>query len=95
MVKRAAVAESQLMTAEERVNAAVDRVASTRQLNETQSLWLQYIRQHLVQNLSIEREDFNVIPILFDRGGWAPANRAFDGQLNELLKDLNRELVAA
>jgi type I restriction enzyme, R subunit len=95
MVKRAASEESRLMTAEERVNSAVDRVVSTRQLNDAQDKWLEYIRQHLVQNLSIEREDFNVMPILFDRGGWGPANRAFGGQLNQLLDDLNRELVAA
>lgn len=95
MVKRAAIDEAPLLTAEERVNAAVESVAATRQLTESQLKWLEYIRQHLVQNLSIEREDFDVIPILFDRGGWGPANRAFDGRLDELLKDLNRELVAA
>lgn len=95
MVKRAAIDEAPLLTAEERVNAAVERVVASRQLTEGQLKWLEYIRQHLVQNLSIEREDFDVIPILFDRGGWGRANRVFDGQLSELLKDLNRELVAA
>ena len=56
---------------------------------------MEYIRQHLVQNLSIEREDFEDIPVLSDRGGWGRANRVFDGQLAELLDDLNKELVAA
>ncbi len=95
MVKRAAIESSPLMTAEERVNAAVERVTAGRELSADQQKWIEYIRQHLVQNLSIERDDFEVIPVLFDRGGWGRANRVFDGQLDGLINDLNRELVAA
>lgn len=95
MVKRAAIDEAPLLTAEERVNAAVAKVTADHQLTDEQAKWLEYIRQHLVQNLSIEREDFEVIPILFDRGGWGRANRVFDGQLDNLIKELNKELVAA
>jgi type I restriction enzyme, R subunit len=95
MVKRAALDTSPLLTAEERVNAAVDRVVAGRPLSEAQAKWMEYIRQHLVQNLSIEREDFEAIPVLSDHGGWGRANRVFEGQLAELLEDLNKELVAA
>ena len=35
------------------------------------------------------------MPVLSDRGGWGRANRVFDGQLAELLEELNEELVAA
>ena len=56
---------------------------------------MEYIRQHLVQNLSIDREDFDVIPVLLDRGGWGRANRVFDGQLDRTARELNKELVAA
>ncbi|WP_459967292.1 type I restriction endonuclease subunit R [Mycobacterium sp. MUNTM1] len=95
MVKRAAQDEAPLLTAEERVNAAVAEAVGHRQLTDEQKKWMEYIRQHLVMNLSIDREDFEVIPILSDRGGWGRANRVFDGQLEELVNDLNRELVAA
>lgn len=95
MVKRAAIAEASLLTAEERVNAAVARVTAEHQLTDDQVKWLNYIEQHLVQNLSIDRDDFDLVPILSDRGGWGRANRVFDGKLPELLQDLNRELVAA
>jgi type I restriction enzyme, R subunit len=95
MVKRAAVDTSPLLTAEERVNQAVDQVIEGRELTDTQAKWMEYIRQHLVQNLSIEREDFEAIPVLSDHGGWGRANRVFEGQLSELLEDLNKELVAA
>jgi len=95
MVKRAASETSPLLTAEERVNAAVATVSSGRSLTEEQNKWMEYIRQHLVQNLSIEPDDFDNIPVLADRGGWGRANRTFDGHLAELLDELNEELVAA
>jgi type I restriction enzyme R subunit len=95
MVKRAAIEESPLLTAEERVNAAIARVTTGRPSTNEQAKWMEYIRQHLVQNLSIERADFEVIPILVDRGGWGRADRVFNGHLGDLIRDLNRELVAA
>jgi type I restriction enzyme R subunit len=95
MIKRAALDTSPLLTAEERVDAAIERATTKAQLTDDQRRWLGYIRQHLVLNLSIERDDFDLQPVLSDRGGWVPANRAFEGQLDELLANLNRELVSA
>ena len=48
-----------------------------------------------MQNLSIDRDDFDNVPVLANRGGWGRANRVFDGHLAELLADVNKELVAA
>jgi type I restriction enzyme R subunit len=95
MVKRAALDTSPLMTAEERVNEAVGAVVGERTLTPEQGKWMVLIRRHLVANLSIDRDDFEIIPVLSDRGGWGPANKAFDGQLAALLTQLNTELVAA
>ncbi len=95
MVKRAALETYPLFTAEERVTQAVQQVTKGRELTIEQAKWLEYIRQHLVANLSIEVEDFDSIPVLANRGGWGPANKAFDGQLAELIEELNQELVAA
>ena len=95
MVKHAAVDASPLLTSEERVNQAVDRVTADRPLSEAETKWMEYIRQHLVANLSIEREDFEAIPVLSDHGGWGRADRVFEGRLAGLLEELNEELVAA
>jgi type I restriction enzyme, R subunit len=95
MVKRAAVDASPLYTAEERVNEAIDRVTAGRQLTGDQAKWIEHIRRHLIANLSIDHEDFDNVPVLLNRGGWGRANRVFEGQLPDLLEDLNRELVAA
>lgn len=95
MVKRAAAESSPLLTADERVTKAVERVLAERALTAEQMKWLDYIRQHLVANLSIDRDDFENVPVLLNRGGWGRANKVFNGQLEELLAELNRELVAA
>jgi type I restriction enzyme R subunit len=95
MVKRAALDTASLLTAEERVQAAVSKVVAGRQVTAEQQQWLGYIEQHLIQNLSIDRQDFDLIPVLSSRGGWGRANRVFDGTLSSLLESLNEELVAA
>jgi type I restriction enzyme R subunit len=48
-----------------------------------------------VANLSIDQADFDIVPVLSDRGGWGRANRVFDGRLVDLIARLNEELVAA
>ena len=95
MVKHAAAETAPLYTAEERVNLAVERVLALRALTEDQKKWTEHIRQHLVANLSIDREDFDNVPVLSNRGGWGRANKVFDGQLADLVASLNREMVAA
>jgi type I restriction enzyme, R subunit len=95
MVKHAAVDTAPLLTAQERVEAAMQQVIAGRDLSDEQAAWLERIRLHLIENLSIDREDFSLIPVLSDHGGWGNANETFDGQLAELLADVNRELAAA
>lgn len=95
MVKRAALESAPLLTAQERVSAAVARVAAGRELSPAQRQWMSYIEQHLIENLSIERDDFDAIPVLADHGGWRRADIVFNHRLTVLVDDLNKELVAA
>jgi hypothetical protein len=39
-------------------------------------------------------DDFKLVPVLARAGGWKPADRTFDGTLENLLNELN-EAVAA
>ncbi len=94
MVKHAAANTAPLLTAAERVEAAVAKVVDGRELTEAQAAWVERIRRHLIENLSVDREDFALIPALSDHGGWGSADRSFEGQLAELLADVNRELAA-
>lgn len=95
MVKRAAAESSELLTAEERVTAAMAKGTAGREFSVEQAKWLDYIRQHLIANLSIDREDFDNVPVLSNRGGWGRADKVFAGDLAELIEKLNEELVAA
>ena len=93
MVKHAAREEEPLLTAEERVGRALDRLAEGEQFNPEQQRWLDRIREHLIANLSIDQDDFENVPVLQSAGGWSNAQRAFPG-LPELLRKCN-EAVAA
>jgi type I restriction enzyme, R subunit len=95
MVKHAARDTAPLLTADERVDVAISRVVEGRRLTEEQEKWLDRIRLHLTQNLSIDREDFALVPVLSEHGGWSRADETFDGELAELLSDVNKELAAA
>src|SRR5207237_9895912 len=83
MVKKAAKDSSPLFTAQERVQQAIDRITLRRKLTDEQSKWMDYITQHLIANLSIDKDDFENVPVLANRGGWGRANRVFDGKLVE------------
>ncbi len=47
-----------------------------------------------MQNLSIDRDDFDTIPVLHRLGGWGAANRAFAGQLEPLPVEINAAVAA-
>jgi type I restriction enzyme, R subunit len=94
MVKHAAAKQNPLLTASERVDKALARVATGRTFTADQQQWLDLIRQHLVVNLSIDQEDFDFIPALEGAGGWGKANKVFDGKLIDILKAINQAVAA-
>ncbi|HEU4406239.1 MAG TPA: type I restriction-modification enzyme R subunit C-terminal domain-containing protein [Polyangiaceae bacterium] len=94
MVKHAADDAQPLLTAAERVERAFDRVAAGQTFTPEQQKWLDRIREHLRENLSIERDDFDVIPVLTRGGGWPAVRKVFGDRLDGLLHDLNEALAA-
>lgn len=89
---RHAAASEPLITAEERVDAAMKKIRSGKTFTLQQEQWLQLIRNHLVQNLLIERDYLETIP--FSRhGGWKKANADFNGRLSELLREINLAVI--
>ena len=94
MVKHAADTMELLLTAEERVDRAVMKITSGRDLNADQALWMDRIRQHLIANLSISQSDFELLPIFEREGGWSRANGVFGGKLGELIDQLNEAIAA-
>lgn len=94
MVKHAAHEEEPLFTAEERVKNAFDRLTEGKSFTTDQLQWLERIREHLIANLSIDKDDFEVVPIFTHFGGWGRANRVFNNQLDEIIRDLNEAIAA-
>jgi type I restriction enzyme R subunit len=94
MVKHAADEQQPLFTAAERVERAMARIMAAQPFTEEQRQWLERIRVHLVQNLSITTDDFHIVPVFTREGGWRRANRLFGDKLEELLGKIN-EAVAA
>lgn len=94
MVKHAADEGQPLLTADERVAQAFVRLTVSHTFTPPQQAWLDRIREHLIANLSIDREDFDDLPVFARHGGWGTANRDFDGRLSQLLHDVNQAIAA-
>ena len=75
------------------MNQAVDRFLAAHKLTSEQMQWLSLVREHLVKNLSMDEEDFDLTPLLNMRGGKAKARKVF-GELQAFVAQLN-EAVAA
>ena len=94
MVKHAAEEQQPLLTAPERVERAMSQITQGQHFTLEQRGWLERIRAHLIQNLSIDRADFEDIQVFSREGGWARANRVFDGHLDELIQTFNEAIAA-
>jgi type I restriction enzyme R subunit len=94
MVKHAANQQQPLLSASERVEQAFTKLTRGRAFTDEQGAWLDRIKTHLQENLSIDEEDFANQPVFARYGGWAKANKAFKDRLSSLLKEVN-EVIAA
>jgi len=75
-------------------NNAFERITFGKRFSDEQRQWLNRIKEHLITNLSIDKEDFNSVPIFTRVGGWRKANRIFDNKLDELLLEFNEAIAA-
>lgn len=95
MVKHAADQEQPLLTATERVERAFETVTKGLTFTPVQEKWLERIKQHLRENLSIDTDDFELIPVLCDFGGLGAARKAFGSHtLTQLCNQLNEAIAA-
>lgn len=82
-----------LVSAEERVDHALAQITSNKVLTMDQEKWLDLIRAHLVENLAIDREDFQLITFTRAGANWSRVNRDFGGQLETWLSEINRAIA--
>ncbi len=93
MIKHAADEHQPLYTAEERVRRAFEKVTDKKKFTFEQQQWLDRIRDHLEQNLSIDKQDFEIVPLFINFGGWNRANGDFNGKLLPLLSAFNSSIA--
>lgn len=93
IVKHAATAQAPVLTAEERVNHAMELLVAKHEFNTEQLQWLSLIREHLVKNLCLDEEDFDLAPLLQMRGGKARALKVFGNELLPWIAELNEAVV--
>jgi type I restriction enzyme R subunit len=94
MVKHAANEQNPLLNAAERVNVAIADIASKQSFTTEQADWLERIRIHLQENLSIDKEDFESQPVFADFGGWGRASKIFKGHLPQIIMEINRAVAS-
>ena len=59
---------------------------------DEQKRWLDMMKSHIAQSLTIEKDSFEYTPFT-EHGGLSAAYRAFEDSFDEVLTSLNRELV--
>ena len=92
MVKHAVSGEP-LLSAEERVDRALAQVRASKTFTPEQERWLTLIRNHLIENLAIDQEDFGLLT--FTRAGatWGRVDRDFEGQLETIVAQINAAMA--
>ncbi|MFN8011313.1 MAG: DEAD/DEAH box helicase family protein [Holophagaceae bacterium] len=94
MVKHAVREGEPLLTAAERVDRALSMLMAGKEFTEDQKAWLGYLREHMVANLSLDPEDFDLAPSLETHGGLSRARKVFGDQFEGLIQELNAACAA-
>ncbi|MBM4329940.1 MAG: DEAD/DEAH box helicase [Deltaproteobacteria bacterium] len=92
---RHAVRGDELLNPELRVDRALAKIKSGRSFTEEQEKWLALIRRHLIENLLMEEEDMDSLPI-FTREGLSrnKLDKIFNGELRILIQEINEAIAA-
>jgi type I restriction enzyme R subunit len=94
MVKHADNEQRPLLTAEERVKLAFSKVTKGKTFTPEQQQWLGLIEAHLIENLTIDLGDFDLLPVFARKGGLGQATRVFGGELQDLIVQFNEAIAA-
>lgn len=94
MVKHAAKESEPLLSPEERVNLAILKVISGKVLNEEQRKWMEYIKEHLKQNMTLGEDDLIDLPVFADRGGLSKFKKVFPDNYEYIISQINLAIAA-
>jgi type I restriction enzyme R subunit len=89
-VRQAAIGDP-LIPFEERVSEAMKRIYGSRSWTDPQRRWLKRIGEQLVREVVVDRDSFDREPFQA-HGGFRRLNKVFDGQLENIISDINEEM---
>jgi len=82
---------SSLVPYEERVERALHRVLQEHDWNSVQKRWLERIAKQIQQNIVVDRSALDQPPFA-QKGGFNRLNKIFDGQLSDVLDEMQEEV---
>ena len=94
MVKHASDYDVPILTAQERVEKVVGLLVEKHSFSEEQINWLFYIKEHLIENLAISQEDFEIMPVFERHGGLSKAQQIFGDDFKPIIQEINEALAA-
>jgi type I restriction enzyme R subunit len=94
MVKHAAKKTEPLLSTEERVNKAIQKVTEGKTLNYEQQKWMEYIKEHLKHNMTLGEDDLLELPVFTDRGGLNKFKKVFPADYNKIINEINLAIAA-
>lgn len=94
MVKHAVKKEEPLLSIEERVEGAIKKVLRGKKLTYEQHEWMKYIEEHLKENLTIDKDDFDNLPVFEQRGGFNKFKKLFKENYKEIILEINEAIAA-
>jgi type I restriction enzyme, R subunit len=94
MIKHAANQQEPLFSVDERVNIAFLKVLKDKQFTKEQLNWIEYIKEHLKQNYTIDEYDLKEVPIFANHGGWSKYKELFPDNYKDLITEINIAIAA-
>ena len=71
------------------------KIKTDRAFTVEQEKWLDLIRRHLLDNLLMEKEDVDYLPIFTREGtSWGKLNDIFNGKLEAIIDEINEAIAA-
>lgn len=89
-IRQAAIGDP-LVSYAERVRLAVQTITQKRQWTEVQRKWINRIGSQLELEIVVDRAAFDTEPFAA-QGGWSRIDRVFNGELEQVVRDLNENI---
>lgn len=83
--------DTSLISHEERIKRAVDKVRKQREWTKVQQRWLDRFEKQLIQETVLQVEDLDESPFKAD-GGYKRLNKIFNNELDSIIENINENL---